>query len=83
MAAGSARARTSRTHSLRPGPAVWDTGHWVNVATLASDARMKTQTSATTANRDAAPIVQPSFTPGAEWVLHEPLGARPLQAREK
>jgi len=35
----------------------------VNVAGPASDARMKTSTRATTAIRDAAPTVQPSFRP--------------------
>ncbi|MCV7234325.1 transposase family protein [Mycobacterium branderi] len=48
-----------------------------------TDARMKTSTSATTATRDAAPTVQPSFRPGAERVRQEPLGARPAQAREE
>jgi len=42
---------------------VWDTGNRVNVAGPASDARMKTSTRATTAIRDAAPTVQPSFRP--------------------
>jgi len=42
---------------------VWDTDRRVNVAEPASDARMKTSTSATTAIRDAAPTVQPSFRP--------------------
>jgi len=44
---------------------------------------MKTSTRATTANRDAAPTVQPSFKTGTEHVRYEPLGARPSQVREK
>lgn len=57
----------------------------MNVAGPASDTQMKACTIATISlmRLDAAPNVGPSFAPGAEWVLHEPLGARPSQAREK
>ena len=50
-------------HLVRGAPTVWDTEKRVNVAGPASDARMKTSTSATMAKRDAAPTVQPSFKP--------------------
>src|ERR1700759_2532093 len=60
---GSARLRNGSAHLVRPGTSIGDTGNRVNVAGPASDARMKTSTRATTAIRDAAPTVQPSFRP--------------------
>jgi hypothetical protein len=50
-------------HLVQVDTTVWDTEWRVNVAGPASDARMKTSTSATTATRVAAPTVQPSFKP--------------------
>jgi len=60
---GSLKPDRGSPDSVRVAPAVWDTKCRVNVAGPASDARMKTSTSATTAKRDAAPTVQPSFKP--------------------
>jgi hypothetical protein len=68
---------------VRVAPTVWDTKYRVNVAGPASDARMKTSTSATTAYPRCGAECPAIIQTGAERVRHEPPGARPSQVREK